>query len=113
LAQNSLAQFENILRNKATFEETDFAALGQGQPVVRLLPVTDKIRKYIGAYLAALGGAQAIIFGGGIGEDTSFVRARVLEDLAWCGLILDPARNERMINCKGGSQLMVRACMHM
>jgi acetate kinase len=60
-----------------------------------------RIRKYIGAYLAALGGAQAIIFGGGIGEGTSFVCARVLEDLAWCGLILDAARNEQMINCEG------------
>ncbi|MDF5729117.1 MAG: hypothetical protein PUP92_14080 [Rhizonema sp. PD38] len=31
-----------------------------------------RLRKYVGAYLAALGGAEAIIFGGGIGEDTPF-----------------------------------------
>lgn len=60
-----------------------------------------RIRKYIGAYLAALGGAQAIIFGGGIGEDTPFVRARVLEEFGWCGLTLDPARNEQTINREG------------
>jgi hypothetical protein len=41
-AQNSLAEFQNVLRDKATFNETDFAALGLGQPVVRILPVTDK-----------------------------------------------------------------------
>lgn len=60
-----------------------------------------RIRKYIGAYLAALGGAEAIIFGGGIGEDTPFVRARVLEELEWCGLSLDTARNEQTINREG------------
>lgn len=42
LAQNSVSEFHNVLREKATFNENDFAALGQGQPVVRLLPVTDK-----------------------------------------------------------------------
>jgi acetate kinase len=60
-----------------------------------------RIRKYIGAYLVALGGAQAIIFGGGIGEDTPFVRARVLEELEWAGLTLDPVRNEQTINREG------------
>jgi acetate kinase len=33
-----------------------------------------RVRKYIGAYLAALGGADAIVVGGGIGEDTPFIR---------------------------------------
>ncbi len=42
LAQNSVAEFQNILREKAAFDETDFAALEQGQTVVRLLPVKDK-----------------------------------------------------------------------
>ena len=60
-----------------------------------------RIRKYIGAYLAALNGAQAIIFGGGISENTPFVRARVLEELEWCGLTLDPVRNEQTINREG------------
>jgi len=60
-----------------------------------------RIRKYIGAYLAALGGCQAIIFGGGIGEDTPFVRARVLQDFAWFGLALDPLLNEQTINREG------------
>jgi len=42
LAQTSLAEFKSVLRDKAFFQETDFAALGEGQPVVRLLPATDK-----------------------------------------------------------------------
>jgi hypothetical protein len=42
LAQNSISDFQKILPEKATFNESDFAALAQGQSVVRLLPVTDK-----------------------------------------------------------------------
>ncbi len=42
MAQNSVEEFHKILRDKATFDETDFAALGQGKTVVRLLPVRDK-----------------------------------------------------------------------
>ncbi|MGI9167722.1 MAG: hypothetical protein ACR2G5_15300 [Pyrinomonadaceae bacterium] len=42
LAQNSVAEFHKILREKAAFDETDFASLEQGQTVVRLLPVRDK-----------------------------------------------------------------------
>ncbi len=60
-----------------------------------------RISKYIGAYLAALNGAEAIIFGGGIGEDTPFVRTLVCGALDWCGLTLDPTRNEETIHCEG------------
>ena len=42
LAQNSVTEFQKILREKAAFDATDFAALEQGQTVVRLLPVKDK-----------------------------------------------------------------------
>ena len=42
LAQKSVSEFHNILHEKAAFNETDFAALGQGRAVVRLLPVRDK-----------------------------------------------------------------------
>jgi hypothetical protein len=42
LAQSSVAQFQRILREKATFDETEFAAVKQGQTVVKLLPVLDK-----------------------------------------------------------------------
>src|ERR1041385_5695758 len=38
-----------------------------------------RARKYVGAYIAALDGAEAIVFGGGIGEDTPFVRTRICE----------------------------------
>ena len=52
-----------------------------------------RARKYIGAYLAAMGGADAVIFTGGIGENSPEVRARICEGLAWAGLTIDAERN--------------------
>ncbi|MEX2191512.1 MAG: acetate kinase, partial [Bacteroidota bacterium] len=45
-----------------------------------------RIRKYIGAYLAEMGGAKAIVFTGGIGENSPVIRQRVLEGLGFLGL---------------------------
>jgi acetate kinase len=55
-------------------------------------------RKYIGAYLAAMGGADALIFTGGIGENSPEIRARICEGLEWAGLTLDPERNQEAGN---------------
>jgi acetate kinase len=52
-----------------------------------------RARKYVGAYLAVLGGADAVVFSGGIGERAPAVRARICAGLEWFGLALDPARN--------------------
>lgn len=52
-----------------------------------------RARKYVGAYLAALGRADAIIFGGGIGENADWVRERILGGLAGLGIMLDSAAN--------------------
>ncbi len=52
-----------------------------------------RVRKYLGAYLATLGGADAVIFGGGIGEHAAEIRRRCLEGFEWAGLQLDAARN--------------------
>ncbi|HYO51101.1 MAG TPA: acetate kinase [Chloroflexia bacterium] len=60
-----------------------------------------RARKYIGAYMAALGGAQAVVFGGGIGENSPAIRARICEGLEWCGLRLDPERNDATIGDEG------------
>ncbi len=52
-----------------------------------------RTRKYIGAYLAAMGGADAVIFTGGIGENSPEVRTKICEGLGWLGVELDPKRN--------------------
>jgi acetate kinase len=52
-----------------------------------------RARKYIGAYLAAMGGADAMMFTGGIGENSAEVRALICDGLGWMGLELDADRN--------------------
>jgi acetate kinase len=52
-----------------------------------------RARKYIGAYLAALGGADAVVFSGGIGENAPGIRTRICDGLEWAGLEISPARN--------------------
>ena len=50
-------------------------------------------RKFIGAYCAALGGIDALVFTGGIGERSSEVRARICEKLEFMGIEVDPVLN--------------------
>ena len=56
-----------------------------------------RIKKYIGAYLAALGGLDGLIFTGGIGEHAGFIRAGCCETLAHLGLELDAEKNRGAI----------------
>ena len=60
-----------------------------------------RARKYIGAYLAAMGGADAIVFTGGIGENSSDVRARICSGMEWAGLRIDAAKNQQTIGREG------------
>jgi acetate kinase len=52
-----------------------------------------RARKYVGAYIAALGGVDGIVFGGGVGEHLPEVRARILQGLDAFGATLDAAAN--------------------
>lgn len=61
-----------------------------------------RARKYIGSYLAAMGGADAIVFAGGIGENSPEIRARICDGLQWAGVELDPAVNEQLVGGKEG-----------
>jgi acetate kinase len=54
-----------------------------------------RIRKYVGAYVAVLGGCDALVFTAGIGEHSAEVRARVCEGLEVFGIALDDERNQR------------------
>jgi acetate kinase len=52
-----------------------------------------RARHYVAAYMAELGGADAIVFGGGIGENCPEVRRRILGSLEWAGVQLQPEAN--------------------
>lgn len=60
------------------------------------------IKKYIGAYAAAMGGLDAVVFGGGIGRNSAAVRAMALEGLEFLGVELDSGKNAA---AKGGMDL--------
>ncbi len=55
-----------------------------------------RIKKYIGAYTTAMGGLDAVVFTGGIGENSSAVRERVCEGLGFMGLSLDEEKNNTL-----------------
>ncbi len=59
------------------------------------------IRKHIGAYLAVLGHADAIVFTGGIGENSIDMRSRILKNLDGLGIQLDPDRNTQHTGTEG------------
>ena len=52
-----------------------------------------RIIKYIGAYSAALNGVDALIFSGGIGENSSFIRQEVCNNLSYLGIKLNKSKN--------------------
>lgn len=60
------------------------------------------IKKYIGAYAAAMGGVDAVVFGGGIGRKSDLVRALSLEGLDFLGITLDAEKNR---NPEGGDDI--------
>src|SRR5579871_3224831 len=60
-----------------------------------------RARKYIGAYLAAMGGADAIVFTGGIGENSPDVRARICSGMEWAGLSIDAQKNQATVGHEG------------
>ena len=60
-----------------------------------------RARKYIGAFLASMGGADAIVFTGGIGENSPDVRARICAGMEWAGIHLDPQKNQDTVGREG------------
>ncbi len=53
-----------------------------------------RARKYVGAYMAVLNGVQAVVFSGGIGENSPFVRQMICREMEWCGVKLNVSANE-------------------
>ena len=68
-----------------------------------------RIKKYLGAYIAAMNGADAIVFTGGIGENSADVREEVCKDMDFLGIQLDPEKNKQkdLIMSADGSKVAV------
>lgn len=61
-----------------------------------------QIKKYVGAYSAAMGGLDALVFTGGIGENSCLLRAAVCEHMDYLGIQIDSAKNDATIRGKEG-----------
>ena len=68
-----------------------------------------RVRKYLGAYLAVLDGADAVVFGGGIGENAPEIRERICRNLKWCGLELNRDLNRAAVGLAPGRAAQISA----
>ena len=72
------------------------AAKGHVRAQLALDVFIASIRQYLGAYLTVLGGADAIVFSAGIGENSSIIRDGVCKNMEWAGIELDKTKNETL-----------------
>ena len=107
LARDGMAfdQIDDLLNRKsglaglsgigADFRDIETAA-DAGDPRARLAieVFTHRIRKYVGAYAAVMGGADAVVFTGGIGENSVRVRQLVCDGLFYMGIVIDDFANQ-------------------
>jgi acetate kinase len=78
------------------------AAKGHARAKLALETFVASIRQYLGSCLAVIGGADAIVFSGGIGENSRLVRSGVCDGMEWAGIVLDGALNQ---NAKGETRI--------
>jgi acetate kinase len=98
----SLQQLERLLHHEAglkalagTADVRELQRRGDPGAKLALDIFCYRIQKYVGAYLAVLEGAEAVVFTGGIGENAPEIRRRVCEGFGWAGLMLEPERNRQ------------------
>lgn len=89
--QSGLAGLSGTSGDLRDIEEA--ADRGEAKSKLALDLYVASIRQYLGSYFALLGGADAVVFTGGIGENSRLIRGRVCERMEWAGLVLDPAKN--------------------
>jgi acetate kinase len=100
----SASQTEEILNKKSGLlglsdissdmrEILKAAGEGNHRALLALKAYCYRVRKYLGAYVAAMGGLDAVVFTGGVGQGSEAVRALALQGLDWMGITLDDKRN--------------------
>ena len=74
---------------------TDAMLKGDERAKLAIEMVAYRVKKYVGSYIAVLGGVDAIVFTGGIGEHSFRVRKMVMEGMDFCGAKFDDEKNEK------------------
>ena len=103
----SIDEMLNILNKKSGVEglshiSSDFrdleAASRAGDPVAQLARLTFAyaVKKYIGAYAAAMNGLDAVVFTAGVGENDTFIRNGICQGMEWLGIDFDSEANESL-----------------
>jgi acetate kinase len=86
-----------LSRHYQDFREIEKGVLSGDSDCIRAFEAyTYRIKKYIGAYTAAMGGLDAIVFGGGIGENSYMAREAILSGLEYLGIKLDKVKNRSL-----------------
>ena len=67
---------------------------GDEKALLALEMLAYRVRKYVGSYIAVLGGVDAVVFTGGIGEHSPRIRGLVMENMEFCGAKFDAKKNE-------------------
>jgi acetate kinase len=74
-------------------EVMEAANRGEPRAILALQVFCQRARKHLSAFVGLLGGVDAIVFTGGVGENSPDVRARILQGLDWMGIVLDEDLN--------------------
>ena len=82
-------------------EVLEARARGRSRADVAFRIFSYRVKKYIAAYAAAMGGVDAVFFTGGIGENAPEVRQEALSGLEFMGLVFDPGRNAEVVGREG------------
>ena len=85
------------------------AEAGDERATLALEIYAHRIRHYLGAYFALLGGLDAVVFTAGVGENSADIRSRVIGPLAHLGLTLDVSRNEASRSQEAGGARRISA----
>ena len=94
---NKKSGVQGITGISSDMREIDAAAEnGDKKAVLALEMYNYRIKKYVGAYAAAMGGADIIVFTAGVGENQSSMRAAVCENMEWMGVKLDEEKNAKV-----------------
>lgn len=74
------------------------AAKGNRECILALEMNAYRVKKYIGAYIAAMNGLDALVFTAGIGENSSLLRAMICRDMDYLGMVLDETKNNERLS---------------
>ncbi len=73
------------------------AANGNRECILALEMNAYRVKKYVGAYIAAMNGLDALVFTAGIGENSSLLRAMICRDMDYLGILLDETKNNERL----------------